>query len=145
MTGKWRLLIAGLCMGACQLLTLAALVAQEKSLPPTGIEIDDAIWIARADCDLVHIDIGRVQQRAGFGHRQHAAHFGPHAGIVHLGLFRGPDEGQHLFAVGCGLFADGAHLFLGLGAGGSGGRIALASRGRRGAGRRWRRSASGSA
>ncbi len=43
MTGKWRLLIAGLCMGACQLLTAAALVAQEKSLPPTGIEIDEAV------------------------------------------------------------------------------------------------------
>ena len=34
------------------------------------IEIDDALWIARADGDLVHIDVGRVQQGAGLGHRQ---------------------------------------------------------------------------
>ena len=48
MTGRSRLLIAGLCVGAFQLLTLAALVAQEKSLPPMGIEIDDAFLEAHA-------------------------------------------------------------------------------------------------
>ena len=32
------------------------------------VEIDDALRIAGADRDLVHIDVGRVQQRAVLGH-----------------------------------------------------------------------------
>ena len=34
-----------------------------------GIEIDHAIGIARADRDLVHVSVGRMQQRAFFGDR----------------------------------------------------------------------------
>ena len=32
------------------------------------VEIDDALRIAGADRDLVHVDVGRVQQRAALGH-----------------------------------------------------------------------------
>ena len=33
-----------------------------------GVEIDDTVGIARADGDLVHVDVGSGQQRAGLGH-----------------------------------------------------------------------------
>ena len=33
------------------------------------VEIDDALRIAGADRDLLHVDVGRVQQRAAVGHR----------------------------------------------------------------------------
>ena len=48
------------------------------------VEIDDAGRIARADRDLLHIDVGRVQQRAALGH----GHDGDGAGHV-LGAKRG--------------------------------------------------------
>ena len=35
------------------------------------VEIDDARGIAGADGDLVHVDVGRVEQRAGLRHRHH--------------------------------------------------------------------------
>ena len=35
------------------------------------VEIDHALGIARADRDLVHVDVGRVEQPALFGDRQH--------------------------------------------------------------------------
>ena len=35
------------------------------------VEIDHARGIARADGDLVHVDVGRVEQRAGLRHRHH--------------------------------------------------------------------------
>ncbi|MDP5350574.1 MAG: hypothetical protein NWQ32_19635, partial [Paracoccaceae bacterium] len=54
----------------------------------------------------------------GLGHGQKCAHLRAHAGVVHLGLFGGADQRQNLFAIGGGLLADGAHLFLGLGPGG---------------------------
>ena len=34
-----------------------------------SIQFDDALGIAGADRDLLHIDVGRVQQRAAIGHR----------------------------------------------------------------------------
>ena len=36
-----------------------------------GIEIDEALGIAAADRDLVHIGVGRVQERAAFRRREH--------------------------------------------------------------------------
>ena len=51
------------------------------------VEIDDAGRIARADRDLLHIDVGRVQQRAALGH----GHDGDGAGHV-LGAERGAFE-----------------------------------------------------
>ena len=51
------------------------------------VEIDDALRIARADGDLVHVDVGRVEQRAAFGHR----HGGDRARHV-LGAERGAFE-----------------------------------------------------
>ena len=35
------------------------------------VEIDDARRIARADGDLVHVDVGRIEQPAALGHRHH--------------------------------------------------------------------------
>ncbi len=40
------------------------------------VEIDHAIGIARADRDLVHIDVGRVEQAAVFGNRQYRERVG---------------------------------------------------------------------
>ncbi len=51
------------------------------------VEIDHAGRIARADRDLLHIDVGRVQQRAALGH----GHDGDGAGHV-LGAERGALE-----------------------------------------------------
>ena len=34
-----------------------------------GIEVDHALGVTGADCDLLHVDVGRVEQRAAFGHR----------------------------------------------------------------------------
>ena len=36
-----------------------------------GVEIDDALRIAGSDGDLVHVDVGRGEQRAGLGHGHH--------------------------------------------------------------------------
>ena len=35
------------------------------------VEIDDALRIAGADGDLLHVDVGRGEQRARLGHRHH--------------------------------------------------------------------------
>ena len=51
------------------------------------IEIDDALRVARADRDLLHVDVRRMQQRAAVGHR----HGGDRARHV-LGAQRGAFE-----------------------------------------------------
>ncbi len=40
------------------------------------IEIDGAFGITAANCDLVHIGVGRIQQRAGFRHSHHGKRIG---------------------------------------------------------------------
>ncbi len=60
-TNRGRLLIAGLCFAACHLLTSAALLAQENSLPPIGIEIDEAIATQLKNrVEKISADISRV-------------------------------------------------------------------------------------
>ena len=44
---------------------------RQDVLLDVGVEIDGAFGIAAADGDLVHVDVGRVEQRAGLGDRQH--------------------------------------------------------------------------
>ena len=51
------------------------------------VEVDDAVRVARADSDLVHVDVGGVQQRALVGHGER----GDRAGHV-LGAERGAFE-----------------------------------------------------
>ena len=51
--------------------TPLALASALQVLGRRRIEIDDAVGIARADGDLVHVHVGRVQQAAALGDREH--------------------------------------------------------------------------
>ena len=66
------------------------------------VEVDGAFGIARADGDLIHVAVGRVQQRAGFRHgdrRNRARHV--------LGAERGPFQRIDCdIDLGSGLVAD---------------------------------------
>ena len=46
-------------------LTPLALASARMFSSGARVEIDHALRIARADGDLVHVDVGRVEQRAG--------------------------------------------------------------------------------
>jgi dienelactone hydrolase len=63
MSSRWYVLLIGLCISAGQLLCPTSSVAQEKLLPPTGIELDDAVAAKlRSRVEELSVDIDQLAQ-----------------------------------------------------------------------------------
>ena len=76
------------------------------------VEIDDALGIAGADRDLLHVDVGRVEQRAAFRHR-HGGDRARHVLGAQRGAFERIDRDVDLGPVaGADLLADEQHRRL---------------------------------
>ena len=76
------------------------------------VEFDDALGIARTDRDLLHVDVGRMQQRAAIGHR-HGRDRARHVLGAQRGAFERVDGDVDLGAgVQADLLADEEHRRL---------------------------------
>ena len=73
-----------------------------------GVEIDDAFGESRPDGDLVHIDVGRVQQRSGFRHGHDGDRIGKRLG-AQRGAFQRIERDVDLQPARADLLADEQH------------------------------------